>query len=110
MGCDPTSVYISQCALLQSTPQGRIGFDVNVNYVQPHSRTTYANNVTFEISTWERRPYLTLARPPRGQLYLYAGVPLTETAYLYCDGRKYVRESAYLVIYIFNAELNGSAT
>ena len=36
---------ISQCALLQSTPQGRIDFDVNVNYVQPHSRTTYANDV-----------------------------------------------------------------
>ena len=41
------SVDISQCALLQSTPQRRIVFDVNVNYVQPHSRTTYANDVKF---------------------------------------------------------------
>ena len=38
---------ISQCALLQITPQGRIGFDVNVNDVKPYSRTTYANNVKF---------------------------------------------------------------
>ena len=30
-----------------NTPQGRIGFDVNVNDVQPHSRTTYANDVKF---------------------------------------------------------------
>ena len=28
--------------MLQITPQRLIGFDVNVNYAQPHSRTTYA--------------------------------------------------------------------
>ena len=44
----------------------------NVNGVQRHSRTTYVNNVKFQISTREQRPYLTLARPPRRQLYLYA--------------------------------------
>ena len=38
------SVYISQCALWQSTPHGPIGFDVDVN---PYSRTTYANDVKF---------------------------------------------------------------
>ena len=31
----------------QSTPQGRIGFDVNINDVQPYSRTTYANDVKY---------------------------------------------------------------
>ena len=28
-----------------NTPQGRIGFDVNINYVQPHSQKSYANDV-----------------------------------------------------------------
>ena len=31
--------------MLQITPQRLIGFDVNVNYVQPHSQTTYAKKV-----------------------------------------------------------------
>ena len=34
--------------MLQMTPQRLIGFDVNVTYAQPHSRTTYANNVKCE--------------------------------------------------------------
>ena len=33
--------------MLEITPQIVIAFDVNVNYVQPYSRTTYANNVKF---------------------------------------------------------------
>ena len=37
--------YISQCALRLSTPHGPIDFDVDVNDVNPDSRTTYANNV-----------------------------------------------------------------
>ena len=47
-------MYISQCALLQSTLQGLIGFDVNVNCVQPHSRTTYTNDV--KISKFDAGP------------------------------------------------------
>ena len=31
--------------MLQINPQKAKAFDVNVNYAQPHSRTTYANNV-----------------------------------------------------------------
>ena len=31
--------------MLENPPQNIIAFDVNVNYVQPYSRTTYANNV-----------------------------------------------------------------
>ena len=31
--------------MLQITLQSIIGFDVNVTYAQPHSRTTYANDV-----------------------------------------------------------------
>ena len=37
--------YISQCALRLSTPYGPIDFDVDVNNVNPDSRTTYANDV-----------------------------------------------------------------
>ena len=39
--------YISQCALRQRTPHGPIEFEVYVNDVNPYSRTTYANDVTF---------------------------------------------------------------
>ena len=39
------SAYISQCALRLSTPYGPIDFDVDVNNVNPDSRTTYANDV-----------------------------------------------------------------
>ena len=31
--------------MLQINPQKANAFDVNVNYAQPYSRTTYANNV-----------------------------------------------------------------
>ena len=31
--------------MLENPPQNVIAFDVNVNYVQLYSRTTYANNV-----------------------------------------------------------------
>ena len=37
--------YISQGSLRLSTPYGPIDFDVDVNYVTPDSRTTYANDV-----------------------------------------------------------------
>ena len=37
--------YISQCALRLSTPYGPIDFDVDVNDVNPDSRTTCANDV-----------------------------------------------------------------
>ena len=37
--------YISQCALRLRTPHGPIDLDVDVNYVNPDSRTTYANDV-----------------------------------------------------------------
>ena len=37
--------YISQCALRLRTPHGPIDFDVDVNDINPDSRTTYANNV-----------------------------------------------------------------
>ena len=46
--------YVSQCALRLSTPHGPIDFDVDVNDVNPYSRTTYANNVNilnFEAGT-----------------------------------------------------------
>ena len=33
--------------MFEIPPQIVIAFDVNVNYVQPYSRTTYANNVKF---------------------------------------------------------------
>ena len=33
--------------MLEIPPQIVIAFDVNVNYVQPYSRTTYANDVQF---------------------------------------------------------------
>ena len=33
--------------MLEVTPQIIIAFEVNVNYVQPYSRTTYANDVKF---------------------------------------------------------------
>ena len=41
------SAYISQCALRQRTLHGPIDFDVDVNDVNPYSRTTYANDVKF---------------------------------------------------------------
>ena len=31
--------------MLENSPQNVIAFDVNVNYVQPYSQTTYANDV-----------------------------------------------------------------
>ena len=40
--------------MLQITPQRLIGFDVNVNYGQPHSQTTYANDV--KISKFDAVP------------------------------------------------------
>ena len=33
--------------MLEIPPQIVIAFDVNVNHVQPYSRTTYANNIKF---------------------------------------------------------------
>ena len=70
--CDPTYLtYFTNgaCALrekipvrmLEITMQVVIALDVNVTYVQPYSRTTYANDVKF--SKLERCPYLTLATP-----------------------------------------------
>ena len=35
--------------MLQMTSANRHAFDVNVNYGQPHSWTSYANDVKFEI-------------------------------------------------------------
>ena len=39
--------YISQYALRLRLPHGPIDFDVDVNDVNPYSRTTYVNDVKF---------------------------------------------------------------
>ena len=86
---------ISQCALLQIKPQGRIGFDVNVNDVQPHSRTTYANDVKFSKFDAGTTSILNIGTPH--VRHHIAGVTLRrEKPNLYCVGRAYVREFAFL--------------
>ena len=52
--CNCACAYISQCALRLSPPHGPIDFDVDINYINPYSRTTYANDVkilNFEAGT-----------------------------------------------------------
>ena len=68
--------------------------DVNVTYAQPHSRTTYVNNVKSDGCSVVHT--FALAVPPIEVFYLYAGCTPYVNGVAYCDGRKYVRESAYL--------------
>ena len=52
INCDPAySKFFEKIPvrMLEIPPQIVIALDVNVNYVQPYSRTTYANNVKFSI-------------------------------------------------------------
>ena len=69
-------------------------FDVNVTYAQPHSRTTYVNGVKYDgCSVVHTFAWVV---PPIEVFYLYAGRTPYVNGVAYCDGRKYVCESAYL--------------
>ena len=69
-------------------------YDVTLTYAQPHSRTTYVNDVKYDGCSDVRT--FALAAPPIEVVYLYAGrTPYVNDVYS-CDGRKYVHESAYL--------------
>ena len=56
---------ISRRALREMMLQRRKFLNLDVSYVHPYSQTTYAKK-KFQMSTRERRPYLTW------QFYLYA--------------------------------------
>ena len=68
--------------------------DVNVTYAQPHSRTTYVNYVKSDGCSVVHT--FALAAPPIEVFYLYAGRTPYVNGVDHSDGRKYVRESAYL--------------
>ena len=49
INCDPACAVHEKIPvrMLKIPPQIVIAFDMNVNYIQPYSRTTYANDVKF---------------------------------------------------------------
>ena len=81
--------------MLENPPENVIAFDVNINYVQPYSRTTYANDVKFQNSARERRPYLTLATPHIAGVTIRRKKPNVNNVKK-CAGRTYISELAYL--------------
>ena len=63
INCDPahlTFFYKRRMRMLEISPQIVIAFNVNVNYVQPYSRTTYANDVKFSKLDAETKAILNI--------------------------------------------------
>ena len=60
--------YISQCALRLSTSYGPIDFDVDVNDVNPDSRTTCANDVKISNFDAGTAAILNITIPCRAKL------------------------------------------
>ena len=78
--------------MLQITPQSLIGFDVNVTYAQPHSRTTYANDTKFYA-----RPYLTLATPHIAGVTLRRKKPYVNNVKNARGERRFLNRRIYLI-------------
>ena len=89
---------ISQCALLLIRRKDVLVFDVNVNYVQPHSRTSYANDVKFSNFVAGTTAILNIGTPHLR--HHIAGVTLRREKPningVTVRRRAYVREFAYL--------------